>query len=167
MPLPAFRRFAKWRRNTCPKRTWCANTRTPSATSHEANAGLKEPPGENTNDEGAKNINPVYLKIARSFHLNFFQVFKDILLPSALPSIVTGLRLGFNFTLLGVVLGELIASSRGLGFLLAARAAEGFIVEEVIAIVLFLFLFALVINGAFGLWERTLTRGERAARYGR
>lgn len=114
-----------------------------------------------------KNINPVYLKIAYSFHLNFFQLFKAILLPYALPSIVTGLRLGFNLTLLGVVLGELIASSRGLGYLLAARAAEGFIVEEVMAIVLFLFLFALAINGGFGLWERTLTRGERAARYGR
>lgn len=114
-----------------------------------------------------KNINPVYLKIARSFHLSFFQLFKDILLPYALPSIVTGLRLGFNLTLLGVVLGELIASSRGLGFLLAARAAEGFIVEEVMAIVLFLFLFALAINGVFGLWERSLTRGERALRYGR
>ncbi len=112
-----------------------------------------------------KNINPVYLKMARSFHLSFYQMFKEILLPYALPSIITGLRLGFNLTLLGVVLGELIASSRGLGFLLAARAAEGFIVEEVMAIVLFLFLLALLVNGAFGLWERNLTRGERATRY--
>ena len=114
-----------------------------------------------------KNINPVYLKMARSFHLSFYQMFREILLPYALPSIVTGLRLGFNLTLLGVVLGELIASSRGLGYLLAARAAEGFIVEEVMAIVLFLFLLALLANGAFGLWERNLTRGERAARYGK
>ena len=34
------------------------------------------------------------------------------------PEIVTGLRVGFSLTLLGVLIGEMFASQRGLGFLI-------------------------------------------------
>lgn len=110
-----------------------------------------------------KDIHPVYVKLARAFHLTAFQTFRDVVLPAALPSIVNGLKLGFNLTLLGVVLGELIASSSGLGYLLAARAAEGFVIDQLLAIVAFLFLLAMLVNGAFAWWARGLSHGERGA----
>ena len=41
-----------------------------------------------------------------------------ILTPAVLPEIFTGLRVGFSLTLLGVLIGEMFASQRGLGFLI-------------------------------------------------
>ena len=41
-----------------------------------------------------------------------------IIIPSALPEIFSGLRIGFSLTLIGTLLGEMFASQRGLGFLL-------------------------------------------------
>jgi NitT/TauT family transport system permease protein len=46
------------------------------------------------------------------------QTARTILAPALLPEIVTGLRLGFALTLLGVLIGEMFASQRGLGFLI-------------------------------------------------
>ena len=40
------------------------------------------------------------------------------MIPAALPEIFTGLRIGFSLTLLGMLIGEMFASQRGLGYLL-------------------------------------------------
>jgi NitT/TauT family transport system permease protein len=45
-------------------------------------------------------------------------------LPAALPEIVSGQRIGFSLTLLGVLIGEMFASQRGLGFLLVSGMAQ-------------------------------------------
>jgi NitT/TauT family transport system permease protein len=41
-----------------------------------------------------------------------------VILPAALPSILTGLKMGVPFAIIGAVLGEYIASNRGLGWLI-------------------------------------------------
>jgi NitT/TauT family transport system permease protein len=46
------------------------------------------------------------------------QTLATIVLPAALPEIVSGLRIGVSLTLLGVLIGEMFASQRGLGFLI-------------------------------------------------
>jgi NitT/TauT family transport system permease protein len=65
-----------------------------------------------------KNISPVLLRTARVMRLRPLQTARTILAPALLPEIVTGLRLGFALTLLGVLIGEMFASQRGLGFLI-------------------------------------------------
>jgi NitT/TauT family transport system permease protein len=42
----------------------------------------------------------------------------SVLAPAVTPEIITGLRVGFALTLLGVLIGEMFASQRGLGFLI-------------------------------------------------
>src|SRR2546429_104677 len=41
-----------------------------------------------------------------------------VLAPAVTPEIFTGLRVGFSLTLLGVIIGEMFASQRGLGFMI-------------------------------------------------
>lgn len=65
-----------------------------------------------------RNMAPVQLKTARVMHLSRRQIIFTIILPSALPEIVSGLRIGFSLTLLGVLIGEMFASQRGIGFLI-------------------------------------------------
>ena len=47
-----------------------------------------------------------------------WQTATNVLAPAVLPEIVSGIRVGFALTLLGVLIGEMFASQRGLGFLI-------------------------------------------------
>ena len=66
----------------------------------------------------AKNIQPVLLRTARALRLSPAQTMFNVLAPAVTPEIITGLRVGFALTLLGVLIGEMFASQRGLGFLI-------------------------------------------------
>jgi NitT/TauT family transport system permease protein len=62
---------------------------------------------------------PVHLvEAARSFGARPSQIYREVMLPAAVPVIVAGLRLGMARGLTGVVVGELFASKEGLGFLI-------------------------------------------------
>jgi NitT/TauT family transport system permease protein len=65
-----------------------------------------------------RNVKPVLLKSARVMGLSTLETAYKIIIPSALPEIFSGLRIGFSLTLIGTLLGEMFASQRGLGFLL-------------------------------------------------
>jgi len=67
---------------------------------------------------GVRNVKPVLLKSARTLGLSQFATIREVVLPAALPEIVTGLRIGFSLTIIGTLLAEMFASQRGLGFLL-------------------------------------------------
>lgn len=67
---------------------------------------------------GIKNLDPVWLELAKSLRLSGWETTYKIRLPGALPYIITGMRLGVGRALLGVVVAELMASNAGLGYLL-------------------------------------------------
>jgi NitT/TauT family transport system permease protein len=92
-----------------------------------------------------RNIPPVLLRTGRVMRLSRLDLVRYILLPAALPEIVTGLRIGFATTLLGTLMGELFASSEGLGFMLI-RAMDSHNVPDIMALTLFLFLVATAAN---------------------
>ncbi|WP_221563046.1 ABC transporter permease [Pseudalkalibacillus sp. A8] len=56
------------------------------------------------------------IKAARTFAANDLQIFKTIALPSTVPFLLTGIRLGIGQGLIAVVVGELFASSSGIGY---------------------------------------------------
>jgi len=92
-----------------------------------------------------KDIRNIYLKVGRSFRLNPLQMFNEIVFPSTLPAVMTGLRLGFNLSFIGVILGEMAASKSGLGY--ALMKSEGaFYIEKIICIVVVLAVIAIAIN---------------------
>ena len=63
-------------------------------------------------------MNPVYGRTARIMNLTRLQKFFTLILPATLPEIIGGLRISFSITLLGVMIGEMFASRRGLGFMI-------------------------------------------------
>ncbi len=67
---------------------------------------------------GFRGINPEIMDFARSTGANLWRLFWRIRLPSALPSIFTGLRIGAVNAVTGAVVAEFVASDRGLGYLL-------------------------------------------------
>lgn len=113
-----------------------------------------------------KAIKEVYLKVGKSLRLNSFQMFKGIIFPSILPSLMTGLRLGFNLTFLGVILGEMVASRSGLGYMLM-QSELAFYMVKILAIILTLAVIAIIVNTAFYMAERRLGKEEAVIVIGR
>ena len=77
---------------------------------------------------GMRQTDHVYIEAARSFSANRRQIFMKVLIPSALPFIVAGLRLGIGRGLVGVVVGEFIGARAGLGYLIF-RSSQGFEID--------------------------------------
>lgn len=67
---------------------------------------------------GVKNVERTLLKVARAANASEALIFRDILLPNALPSIITGLRLALGAGWLTVVTAEMVAVKSGLGYMI-------------------------------------------------
>ena len=107
---------------------------------------------------GVRKVAPIYLKTAHVMGLSPWATVKTVLIPAAMPEIVTGLRIGFSSTLLGTLIGELFASNAGIGFILI-RAMEAHNVPDIMALTLLLFAFAATANGLLLLMERRMRHG--------
>jgi len=68
---------------------------------------------------GVKTSEARFIRVARSFSASKLKIFSSIILPGTLPFIFTGAKYGAGRALLGVVVGELYASTAGLGHLIA------------------------------------------------
>lgn len=76
----------------------------------------------NTRD-GVKTTPANLLNAARSFGASEWQIFKNVVLPSTVPFILTGLRLAVGRALIGVMVGELYAATAGIGFMITVAGA--------------------------------------------
>lgn len=86
---------------------------------------------------GVQRIPIELLRAARSMGTGRFRMLWEVMLPGALPSVVTGLRVGLGFGWRGLVAAEIIASNAGLGyalFLAQKRFATDVIIASMIVI---------------------------------
>ena len=105
-----------------------------------------------------RNINPTHLRTARVMGLSPSALAWKILVPAALPEIVTGIRVGFSLALIGTLLGEMFGSQRGLGHLLM-QAMSLHNIERILALTLLLVVFAAGVNAMLLAVDRHLHRG--------
>jgi ABC-type nitrate/sulfonate/bicarbonate transport system permease component len=68
------------------------------------------------------NVDRLHIASARSMGASSFQMFRYVYLPSALPVIVTGLRIGFFICIASVLGGETLSSAAGVGKAIALSA---------------------------------------------
>lgn len=68
---------------------------------------------------GAKSTSPDHLLLARSLGITRSGIFLKIVIPTAVPAIFAGLRLGMIYTVLGVITAELLAGGKGIGTLVS------------------------------------------------
>ena len=109
-----------------------------------------------------RNIDPVHLKTARVLNLTPLQTAATVLAPAVTPEIFTGLRVGFSLTLLGVIIGEMFASQRGLGFMII-NGMNTHDVPTMMAVILLIVAFAVVAGTLLLAADRRLHRGAREA----
>ena len=98
---------------------------------------------------GMAQINPVHLRVARSFGLSRVHTLRTVVMPSLVRPLATGVRLGLGVAVIGCLLGEIKLSNRGLGFL-AIQYYGQFRIPEMYAVLLVVFALAGLGNAAAG-----------------
>ena len=72
---------------------------------------------------GVRTIDRDFIKVARSFGASDRQLFMTVALPSSVPMLLTGLRLGLGHALIGIVVGEMIGAQAGIGYMMSLAGA--------------------------------------------
>jgi NitT/TauT family transport system permease protein len=67
---------------------------------------------------GVKSVDPLLIKSARSMGLRPFRLFQKVILPAAVPTIFTGIRLAGAYSILVLVAAEMVGAKAGLGYLI-------------------------------------------------
>lgn len=81
---------------------------------------------------GVRTVDPARLRAAQSLGATRSQLIRHVILPSALPDILTGVRIGLGVGWSTLVAAELIAATRGLGFMV--QSAAQFLVTDVVVL---------------------------------
>jgi NitT/TauT family transport system permease protein len=111
-------------------------------------------------EAGLRTTSERLIEMLRSFGATRRQIFLKISLPSAVPFILTGLKLGIGRGLIGVVVAELFGSRAGLGRLIS-QSADAFNMPELFAGVVILAVAGIVMTAGFGWLETRLVPWTR------
>ena len=114
-------------------------------------------------------INPVLIRVGRTFNLNKWQMITKIYMPAMVNPVITGFRLGVAITIIGVLVAELKFSDGGLGYRLGIYY-EQFEIAPMYAVILLIFALAAAANtGMTKLQDRvnrhmapTTSKGKKA-----
>lgn len=106
---------------------------------------------------GARTSEARFLRVARSFGASRLKIFTSLVLPGVVPFLFTGLKYAAGRALLGVVVGELYASTAGLGHMIA-QAGNALETDVVFLGVLLFTATGLVIVGVLDAAERWFER---------
>jgi NitT/TauT family transport system permease protein len=104
---------------------------------------------------GSRGISRSLTEMALIYGASPWQTFTKVYLWAALPEILTGIRLGLVRAVKGVIIGQLIVSVIGFGYLFEIYSSN-FLMEHIWALLLVLFLFAYLIDAGMGALERRI-----------
>lgn len=66
-------------------------------------------------ESGMKNINPIFVRAAKTMGAKGFKLYWNVIIPASLPSIISGLKQGWSFAWRALMAGEMISATKGLG----------------------------------------------------
>lgn len=105
--------------------------------------------------DGARTVDGVQLETAAAFRLSALDRLRFVIIPSAWPKILTGLRLSVSLSLILMVFSELVGSSNGLGYEMT-NASNSFDLPSLWAVVVLLGILGYVLNAILYGAERRL-----------
>ena len=81
---------------------------------------------------GVRDVDRTLITVARAYGATTWQLYWKVILPAIVPSVLAGMRLGIVFCLLGVLVVEMFAGVRGMGYVMGSLA-NGFKAPELFA----------------------------------
>ena len=107
--------------------------------------------------DGVRGLDTTAREVAQAYRLSRLRAIAAIVLPSASPQIMAGLRVGLQTAILMMVVSELVASTSGIGFFIL-QSQQQFEIANMWAGIVALGLLGCILNAAFGLVERRVLR---------
>lgn len=111
---------------------------------------------------GVHEVDPDLVEVARSFCSSERRMWTDLFLPSALPYVVTGLRLAIGRALIGVIVAEYYTALSGLGDLISTNA-NNFDTARMFVPIVVIAALGVTLTALLGLAERRLAPWRKAA----
>lgn len=106
---------------------------------------------------GVRTVDPLLVRAARTLGLSNLQLFAKVVLPSAVPTIFTGIRMAGTASILVLIAAEMVGAKAGLGYLIV-NAQSSFQIPQMYAGILTVSVFGLVVNTALVRLERRFSR---------
>jgi len=92
-----------------------------------------------------QNVNPLYIRAAKTMGAKGRKVYTHVILPAALPDIVSGLKQGWSFAWRALMAGEMLSSTKGLGqVLMVGRDLAD--ISQVVAVMLVIIILGLLVD---------------------
>ncbi|QKW34275.1 ABC transporter permease [Actinomadura sp. NAK00032] len=104
-----------------------------------------------------RTVDATLVKSARSLGLPAARIFQKVVLPAAVPSVFTGIRLAGGISVLVMIVAEMVGAKEGLGFLIGS-AQQNFAIPDMYAGILTISALGLAFNYLLVLVERRFTR---------
>lgn len=111
---------------------------------------------------GVRTVDPLLVRAARSLGLGSLRLFQKVVLPSAVPTIFTGVRMAGTASILVLIAAEMVGAKAGLGYLIV-NAQSSFQIPDMYAGILTVSLFGLLVNTILVRLERHFSRWRVAA----
>jgi NitT/TauT family transport system permease protein len=108
-----------------------------------------------TTINGIKHIDPMLVKCARSMNINKAALFSKVVIPGALPSIMTGARAGMTMGFMMLIGAESLGASSGLGYLVT-RSQQMALVPRIFLAALLVAIVGLAVNYLFEWLEKRI-----------
>lgn len=115
--------------------------------------------------EGVRNSDKLLINVVRSFGAKEWDIARLVVVPNALPFIISGLRLAIGRAVLGVVVSEFFGSSEELGVMMV-QAASQYKVDVVFAGLIVFTVLSLAMTGLVKVLEHRLSRWRPLRRAG-
>jgi ABC-type nitrate/sulfonate/bicarbonate transport system permease component len=106
--------------------------------------------------EGVKTVDNSLLKAARSFGASRTRLFTSVVMPSTVPFIATGIRMGVSRGLIGLFIGELFTAANGIGYIIAL-SSKTFNSAQTYAMLFIFVFFCVAMVGLTQLLERKVS----------
>jgi len=110
--------------------------------------------------QGVKKVDPSFVEVARSFRSSEAQMWRDVLLPWAVPYITAGIRLAIGRGLVGVIIAEFYTAMSGLGYMIV-RYTHVFKMERAFVPVILLMFLGITLTAALKYLERRIAPWNR------
>jgi len=110
---------------------------------------------------GVREVDPRLVEVARAFCSTEYRLWIDLVLPSALPFVMTGIRLAIGRALIAVIVAEFYTAISGLGYLIVSNA-HAFQTARVFVPVVVLMALGVVTTGLLEVAEAHLTPWRQA-----
>lgn len=106
---------------------------------------------------GVKNVDPLLIKCAKSMGTNRLNIFRKVILPAAIPSIFTGIRLGGTYSILMLIAAEMIGADSGLGYFIFDSQVK-YAIPEMYSAIVSIAILGLILNYILVHLEKSATK---------